>query len=370
LTRASIVKKESWRFEWMAGSSPAMTVRRDDVKRKALPVLLAISIASAAAAQERASPLPKHLPLGQEACFGRVYDAAHLKKHPKQRVTAFHLFRDFTPDPNKETPQETRETLVADDGEGGISVTAYVRFRNRPGLFFNGLHCGMSADGDKVRCGIECDGGGFFVKGAGQSLLLENQGFVVVGGCGASEDEAEQADFVKPGADDKVFRLDPLPLAQCRALEDSRKPAWVALGAPLRERLNRDDAVCFSRSYDAAHLKAHPQQTVRRIAVLKVKGEKPGADDFPAYKLVFRAELKNGKTVEKATTCAPDQYAYACTRDEAIDTARDFYLTRAGKDHVMLRDRRGVLGKMFDVTLGSDDRIFKLQQSPAEACSF
>jgi hypothetical protein len=332
--------------------------------------LLILASATGAFAQQPTSPLPDHLPLGQEACFGRIYDAAHLKKHPKQRVTAFHLFRDFTPDPNKETPLETRETLIKDDGDGSIRVMAYVRFRDRPGLFFNGLYCGRSADGNTVRCGIECDGGGFLAKGVGKSLLLENQGFVVVGGCGASEDEAEQADFVKPGADDKVFRLDHLPVAQCRALEDSRKPTWVALGAPLRERLNRNDAVCFSRTYDAAHLKAHPQQTVRRISVLKAKGEKVGDDDFPVYKLVFRAELKNGKTVEKTTTCAPDQYAYACTQNIDADTARDFYLTRAGTDHIMLRDRRGAMNKLFDVKLGNDDRIFKLQQSPAEACTF
>ncbi|HWV51473.1 hypothetical protein [Pseudorhodoplanes sp.] len=336
----------------------------------ALIAMFILAWSGIAFAQERSSPMPKHLPLGQEVCFGRVYDAAHLKKHPKQRVTAFHLFRDFTPDPNKETPQDTRETLVAEDGDGGIRVTAYVRFRDRPGLFFNGLHCGMSVDGDKVSCGIDCDGGGFFLKDAGKSLLLENRGFVVVGGCGASEDEEENRDFVKPGADDKIFRLDPLPAAQCRALEDSRKPAWVALGAPLRERLGRDDAVCFSRSYDAAHLKAHPQQTVRRISVLKAKGEKPEDGEFPAYKLVFRVELKNGKVLKQTTTCAPDQYAYACTHNIDADTARDFYLTRAGKDHVMLRDRRGAMNKLFGATLGSDDRAFKLQESPAEACTF
>lgn len=333
-------------------------------------VTVALAASTSGFAQERASPLPGHLPLGQEACFGRVYDAAHLKAHPRQRVTAFHLFRDFTPDPNKETPQETRDTLVAEDGDGGLRVTAFVRFRDRPGLFFNGLHCGRSTDGSRVRCGIECDGGGFFVKGSGKSLVLENQGFVVIGGCGASEDEAEQADFVKPGADDKLFRLDPLPVAQCRTLEDSRKPVWAALGAPLRERLKSLDATCFSRSYDAVHLSKHPQQTVQRIAVLKMKGEMPEADDAPVYRLVFRAQLKNGKIVEKTTTCAPDQYAYACTHDEAMDTARDFYLTRAGKNHVMLRDRRGVLSKMFDTALGNDDRIFKLQQAPPAACAF
>ena len=336
----------------------------------AMLMLLAPSCASLAQEPRRTSPLPEHMPLGKEACYGRVYDAAHLKKHPKQRVTAFHLFRDFTPDPNTETPLENHQALIDSDGEGGIRITAYVRFRDRPGLFFNGMACASASEGGKVRCGIECDGGGFFVKGDGKSLLLENQGFVVIGGCGANEDEAEQADFVKPGADDKVFRLDPLPVAQCRTLEDSRKPTWAALGTPLRERLNTDDAVCFTRTYDAAHLKAHPQQTVRRIAVLKAKGERRAPDDFPFYKLMFRVELKSGKTFEKETTCAPDLYAYACTHDMDADTAREFYLTRAGQEHVMLRDRRGAMSKLFDVKLGTDDRIFKLQQSPVDACAF
>jgi hypothetical protein len=193
---------------------------------------------------------------------------------------------------------------------------------------------------------------------------------VVVGGCGASEDEEEKSDNVKPGADDKLFRLDKKPIPECRALEDSRKPQWASLGAPLRERLDRDEAVCFSRSYDAAHLAKHPQQTMRRMAVLKVKGEKPAAGEFPSYDLIFRAELKNGKKVEKKTSCSADQYAFACTHDVAMDTARDFYLTRAGKDHVMLRDRRGAMSKMFGVPLGSDDRIFRLQQGDPSACTF
>jgi hypothetical protein len=338
-----------------------------------LPILVLCLVALPALANaqdsERASPLPSHLPLGKEACFGRVYDPAHLKAHPKQRVTSFYLLRDFTPDDSKEMPQATREKMIAEDGQGGgVPVMAYVRFRDRPGLFFNGLNCRKYES--SIRCDIDCDGGGFLLKPSGDSLLLENEGFVVVGGCGASEDEEEQSDNVKPGADDRVFRLDKKPIAECRALEDSRKPAWAALGAPLRERLNRDEAVCFSRSYDAAHLTRHPQQLVRRIAVLKVKGENPGADDFPSYNLVFRAELKNGKKVEKKTSCGADQYAFACTHDAAMDTARDFYLTRAGKDHIMLRDRRGAMNKMFGTSLGNDDRIFRLQQTQAQACEF
>ena len=44
------------------------------------------------------SPLPSHLPLKTEACFGKAFDAEHLKQNPKQRVTRFHVFRDFTAD--------------------------------------------------------------------------------------------------------------------------------------------------------------------------------------------------------------------------------------------------------------------------------
>ncbi len=73
---------------------------------------------------QRFSPLPKHQPLGAEAGFGRVYDAAHLKKHPKQRVTAVDVFRDFTPDPNAEARNGSWDELIKIDGENGIRITA------------------------------------------------------------------------------------------------------------------------------------------------------------------------------------------------------------------------------------------------------
>jgi hypothetical protein len=330
--------------------------------------LFLLAGAAAVHAQGKSSPLPSHLPLGTEACFGRTYDAAHLASHPKQRVTSFHLFRDFTPDPSKETPQSTPEQLRSEDGEGGIHVTAFVRFRDKPGLFWNGLECQRS--GGAVHCGIECDGGGFRLRGSDTSLLLENEGFVVVGGCGASEDERDLSDFVSPGADDKVFRLDAKPVAECRALEDSRKPAWAKLGPPIRERLAREGEVCFARAYDAAHLGKHPQQMVRRIAVLKAADSKAENPDWPSYELTFRVETRNGKRYEKKTNCSVDNYAFACTHDPQLDMQRDFYLTRAGAGAVMLRDRRGTLEDLFGASLGSDDNFFRLHASDANACRF
>ena len=319
---------------------------------------------------KRFSPIPSHLPLGVEACFGRVYDAAHLRKHPKQRVTAFHLFRDFTVDGNAEDPPISSGTFKDGDGEGGsVGLSAYVSFRDRPGVFSNWLGCQPGRNGG-VRCGVECDGGGFKLRGSGAALLVENEGFVVTGGCGASEDENEQRDFVKPGADDKVFRLDPKPVATCAAVRDTLKPKWASLGAPIRQRLERSEPLCFSRSYDAAHLARHPQQTVRRIAVFKAAGSKPVFEETSTYELTFRIERKDGQKFEKKTTCSAEKYAYACTHDPKMDTQQDFFLTRAGNDQVMLRDRRGRLNDMFGVRLGTDDRMFRLPTALASACEF
>jgi hypothetical protein len=323
--------------------------------------------APALAQEKKSSPIPSHLPVGVEACYGRVYDAAHLRGHPKQRVTSFHLLRDFSPDLISENEPQSREDMIRNDGsDGDISLTAYLRLRDRKGMFSNHFGCRRNEQG-VVRCGIDCDGGTFLMRPSGGSLLIENQGFVVVGGCGGSDEDQENPIVVRPGADDKTFRLDKQPLDQCTALRDAQKPAWAKLGPPLRERFAKAGALCLTRDYATAHLASHPQQTIKRIAVLKTAAAKPHQP--PQYNLVFRAELKNGRRLEGKTNCWPEDYAYACTHDAEADTQRSFYLTRAG-DSVMLRDRKGSLGALFKMKLGSDDRVFRLQPAPESACNF
>ena len=209
------------------------------------------------------------------------------------------------------------------------------------------------------------------LRGSGAALLVENQGFVVTGGCGASEDENEQRDFVRPGADDKVFRLDPKPLAACAAIRDTLKPKWASLGAPIRQRLVRDEALCFSRSYDAAHLAKHPHQTVKRIAVLKAQGAKPVFDETANLRTDVpdrtqgRPEVREEDDVLcRRNTPMPAPTIRRWTRQQ------DFFLTRDGEGRIMLRDRRGRLSDMFAAKLGTDDRMFRLQAGPASACEF
>lgn len=336
-------------------------------------VLLAalLAMVSSAAAQERASPLPSHFPRAKEACFGRVYGNMHLKLRPRQLVTSIHIFRDLDPDQNTEDEPLTRDEVLKNDGESGsVNLSAFVRFKNRKGLFWNTLNCNKSADGNVTRCGIDCDGGSFDLQPRQQSLLLTNNGFLLVGGCGASEDEYENRLFFEPGADDKVFRLEPLPVAQCAALRDGLKPSFAKMGTALRVRFAKEEASCYARSYDDAHLKQNPQQTVRRIALLKAAGGKDVHKDAPGYDLTFRIETTDGKKFTQTAKCYPDRYAYTCPVKAEIDTARDFYVTRAGDDAVMIRDRRGKLADFFGTKLGADDRLFRLQASAAPACEF
>jgi len=327
--------------------------------------------ATGASAAEKASPLPAHFPLFQEICFGRVYDAKHLASHPKQRVTSIHLFRDFSSDTNSEMPPDDRKSLMEPDGEDGrVNVSAYVRLRDRKGVYSNMFSC-MKTDKGDVLCGIDCDGGSTRLKPAGAGLDLLNEGFVVVGGCGGNEEDQANSVYVRPGQDDKSFRLEPQQLNACIAEREAMKPAFAALGKPIRERLATTEPRCFARNYDAAHLAKHPKQLIKRISVMKPKEEpKKADDDYPSHKLTFKIERRDGQKFEKTAECSPDSYIYACTSPEEANGSHEFYLARAGASDIVLRDPRKVLEALFGANLGADDKSFKLTQGDDGACRF
>jgi hypothetical protein len=329
-----------------------------------------VSLTTFSAGQENSSPLPSHLPLGKEVCFGRVYGDMHLKLHPKQLVTSLHLFRDLDPDQNTEDEPLTREEILKSDGDSGVNVSAFVRFKKRKGVFWNTLNCRTSADGKITRCGIDCDGGSFDLEPRERSLRLTNNGFVLIGGCGASEEEYENKLFFSPGADDKFFRLEPLPPAQCTALRDIVKPAFAKMGSALRIRFAKEEASCYARAYDETHLKENPQQLVRKIAMLKPAGGKEVHKDAPGYDLTFKIETKDGKKFTQTAKCYPDRYTYTCPVVAEADAQKDFYVTRAGENAITIRDRAGKFSAFLKTKLGSDDRLFRLDASAVSACEF
>lgn len=330
---------------------------------RALPGLLLVALLAVPAfAQEKSSPLPDHMPLGQEACFSYSFDRDELREKPRQRVTAITLFRDFTPDEQSEEAPRSAEEMKKADGDGGsVAITAMVSLRGSQSIFANTLYCSKGSKG-VVRCGVECDGGSFNLKPDKDGLIVENNGFTAQGGCG----DSERTVFIDPKPDDRRFRVEPKPVDVCHQIRDFRRPAHAKAGTPLRVRLATDEAVCFSRAYDSGHLARHPQQTVRRIAVVKAAGRQ----DDSLNELTFRVELKNGRRLERKTTCYASRYAFACTRHPDFDTAQDFFLTRAGDEQIMLRDAKGKLAELFKARLGSDDRTFRLDKAPASACDF
>jgi hypothetical protein len=339
-------------------------------KRAALLVAF-LAFADSAFAEENKSPLPEHMPLHKEACFGRVYDANHLAKHPKQLVTELFLHRDINPDQNTEFEPQTPESFKEHDGQGTtVFVNAYVRFKNRKGIFWNTLSCGkgFDADGKTTRCSIDCDGGSFGLMPRQKNLILTNQGFVLIGGCGATDEENENRVFFGPGADDKVFLLEPRPAAQCATFRDAIKPAYAKMGRPLRVRFTTEEAVCYSAVYDPGHLGANPRQQVRHITMLRKAGGKDVHSDAPGYNLTFSVELRDGKRYTQTSKCYPENYAYHCPVKAEHDTAKDFYITRAGDEHIMIRDRNGKLSEFFGTKLGTGDRIFKLEKHDARGC--
>jgi hypothetical protein len=146
---------------------------------------------------------------GAHACFRRAYDSQHLAAHPKQTVTAMELrlaYHRFEPDTTY--PQ----------GQRNYYFDLIVKRRGKEKTASGGGECSSGVDG--IFCGVECDGGGFFLKRAkdGKSLVVDfgdMWGIRLTEGCG--EDESDYTEL-KPGADDKSFRLNPSS-ANCPAYD-------------------------------------------------------------------------------------------------------------------------------------------------------
>lgn len=99
-------------------------------------------------------------------CFAATYDKAHFAKYPGQTPTFLAV-------------------LVERQGEFlAMSVTA--RLRGKTGTWGEAGAC--SANGEGLKCYIDCDGGGFTLHQHGGGVMLRNaKGFrVAKDGCGES----------------------------------------------------------------------------------------------------------------------------------------------------------------------------------------
>ena len=182
---------------------------------------LGIALTSATADDAPYARLKALLPPGDEAqaCYARTYDAAHLKKHPKQKVTDMVFFLRYS-------ALSEEERALTFSGQHGhdfrYDFTLAAKLRGGAETLYASGECGSTS---RIGCGVECDGGGVELDpkadapGALLVRLDRDYSFIrMTPGCG---DEEEDAVTLEAGADDKVFKLTKSPLLLCRSMQEN-----------------------------------------------------------------------------------------------------------------------------------------------------
>ena len=147
------------------------------------------------------------------ACFARVYDAQHLAAHPRQNV------RDM----------ELLATIDAKDPTY-YSLQLGLHFRKGKQFRTTGADCRAVDDENAttVECSADCEGGSVDIK-----LKDDGSVWLTFPDDGSLWSPNEPGDPVVKqtglGADDRLFRLDRAPGAQCVPLVYDDKAAAAAL---------------------------------------------------------------------------------------------------------------------------------------------
>ena len=177
---------------------------------------------------------------GEKACFRRVYDPAHLARHPGQKITAADFvlsFVELKPGYFSDGPQ-SKKTLYRYE----FSMSA--RLRGEPKTLYTAGACepmdafvpdpktGEAKPGTRrpaIFCTVEEDGGAVAIAKAADSdammlrfeppldrLRMTRKG-------GSSESDGVE---IEPGPEDRAYRLERTDAATCRAIAREIAKAW------------------------------------------------------------------------------------------------------------------------------------------------
>ncbi|MDX8498916.1 hypothetical protein RFM99_10820 [Mesorhizobium sp. VK4C] len=341
---------------------------------------------SGTALADNAPKLSELSPNGADACFGRVYDAAHLKAHPRQKVARIFFFYGHDP---VSQPNEEPSTL-GDAAYNGF-LTTTVRGAKKPEWAAG--WCNKEDASDKasgIRCGMECDRtlASLKVDDKGRLILSNVQPDVYLD-AGAEEDLGKaKYDEQALGSEDDNFRLDPMPAATCKAEFARIDPIDPALGPPLRERLKPDQVFCYGRDYDDAHLKSHPDQVTQSIRVfrgpIELASFAAGGDtvNWPdgAEIAVSVTTRQKGAKVTQTYSCQGEADQWRCSAsskmsDFACDISqKEIFLKRGASGTMMLANPNNALAivdlcsKVAAGKTKSDDKVYRLNPMPQSAC--
>lgn len=332
---------------------------------------------------EDALKLTELSPDGKDACFGRVYDAAHLKAHPNQKVGQIFFYHGHDPvsHPNEEP------SSGPSDYTGFMATT--VRGANRPEWV--GGWCGKDdPQSGEIRCGMECDR-------TMATLKLDEKGRLIVSDVGrdlyldvGAEEELGAKEYARQalGTEDDGFRLDRMPAEICKAEFARIDPVDPALGPPLRERLKPDQPFCYGRDYDDKHLGSHPDQSTRTIRVFRgpvelasfAKDGDPANWPSGADIAVSVTTRQKSAEVTQIYSCEGEADQWRCTASAKMSNfscdiaAKEIYLRRGANGTMMLANPNSSLpiidlcSKAADGKTTSDDKVYRLEPMPQSAC--
>jgi hypothetical protein len=187
--------------------------------------LEAKSAAVCRAEEQKAKPIRPGRPLRERFqdneifCFGRDYDAAHLAKHPQQKVASIRVGR-LTP--AEERLDKDLAQKWPDDVKLSMSLTL------KAGAARRALKYACDPKEASWECAAQsapdarstCDGNTVHLaRGEGDDILLINrrEGLPIDAACQAKAADAPDDDHQRPTrSDDKTFRLTRMPVEACR----------------------------------------------------------------------------------------------------------------------------------------------------------
>lgn len=146
---------------------------------------------------------------GAKLCYRRVYDKAHLREHPRQKVTELtFLLRVAGYDAQGNNVRDKPHHIA-------FKFALSVRRRGDSKLMATAGDC---SGAERAMCAVDCDGGAAFIEkpasGDGLILKLEGEGIAFGNDC-----DTTRGVFLPPGEDDRAFLLDKAPLETCDRLD-------------------------------------------------------------------------------------------------------------------------------------------------------
>jgi hypothetical protein len=343
-------------------------------------ILLVIALPAAAADDDVLSELS---PTEKPVCFGRVYDAEHLRAHPHQKTQRIFLLHGH--DPLGRPNEESRER----PSDWTVFLATTMRGETTPRAARAWCHAYTSGpDKGYVYCETECRGhlGFFKLDPAGTLSFTELPRDFYVDRC--TDQAIDSAEYARRSfdVDDDHFSLAPQPIEACTAEFARVDPPDPALGPPLRERLKFDQPFCYGRDYDAAHLQAHREQVTASIRLFRgpieieryarFKNTEAGWPD-QAEIMVSTTTRKDAKAQTERITCVAEGEQWFCYPSHGVcilDAYHPMFLRRGTNGAILLANPKSGLpivdmcapeGK--GATL-SDDKIFRLYPMPLSAC--